>query len=65
MQYDIEKLEKDIKKKVTDGFGQGYGADYKPWLSKKTSSTGFKHYIPGIKSKRQHLLLSKLEAHYF
>lgn len=53
-------------KKIKEGFGQGIGIDYKPWLTiQDVSSLGRVTRLKGVKIKRQHEFLSDLERDYF
>jgi hypothetical protein len=60
------KTEADIARYVKDGFGQGEGSSYKPWVRvQDVPSTGRSRKILGIKSGRIHHTLSDLEYNYF
>lgn len=55
-----------IEKKLKDGYGQGIGVDYKPWLViQDVSSLGRSTRLKGIKIPRQYEFLSDLERNYF
>lgn len=55
-----------IEKRLKQGFGQGRGADYKPWLTiTDVSSTGLSKRILGITTGRRHEFLSQIESNYF
>lgn len=59
------KTEADIIRYVKEGYGQGEGSSYKPWLRvQDVSSLGRSRKTPGIKSGRLHHTLSDLEYHY-
>jgi hypothetical protein len=61
----LETLE-DYKRSIKNGFGQGKGSEYKPWLRvQDVSSKGLSSKINGIKSDREHHTLSKLETQFF
>ncbi|MGP7816532.1 hypothetical protein [Niallia sp. 01092] len=48
-----------IDKKLKDGFGQGMGIDYKPWVTiQDVPSLGRSTRLKGIKVKRQFEFLS-------
>ncbi|GIX59419.1 hypothetical protein BPADB04_44490 [Bacillus paranthracis] len=55
-----------IDKWIKEGRGTGSGADYQPWLKiQDVSSLGRSTRLKGIKTGRQHELLSDLERNYF
>jgi hypothetical protein len=55
-----------IARRIKEGYGQGEGADYKPWLVVQTvSSLGRVHRIKGMKHGRVHHLFSDLERDNF
>lgn len=55
-----------IDKKLKGNFGQGLGADYKPWLViQDLSSLGRSTRLNGYKISRQFEFLSDLERNYF
>jgi hypothetical protein len=57
---------KSIQKRIDEGRGDGYGVDYKPWLTiQDVSSIGLVHRIKGSKHGRVHHLMSNLERDYF
>lgn len=61
----LETLE-DYKRSIKNGFGQGKGTDYKPWLRvQDVSSKGLSSKIFGIKTQREHHFLSQLETQCF
>jgi hypothetical protein len=58
--------EKWINKRIKDGYGQGTGENYKPWLKVQDfSSLGRVHRIKGWKHGRVHHLFSDLERNIF
>ncbi|WDZ55085.1 TnsA endonuclease N-terminal domain-containing protein [Paenibacillus polymyxa] len=55
-----------IENWIKQGKGQGIGGNYKPWFTaRQVSSMGRTHNVSGIKTGREHLLLSDLEWYYF
>ncbi|TWA66471.1 TnsA endonuclease-like protein [Azospirillum brasilense] len=49
-----------------EGRGKGRGADYKPWLTvQDVPSSGRTHRLRGLKTGRQHHLLSDIEWRFF
>jgi hypothetical protein len=59
------KTEADIARYIKDGFGQGEGSSYKPWVRvQDVPSIGRSRKTPGIKSGRIHHTLSDLEYYY-
>lgn len=61
----LETLE-DYKRSIKNGFGQGKGKEYKPWLRvQDVSSKGLSSKIFGIKTQREHHFLSQLETQCF
>lgn len=55
-----------IRRRIEEGYGQGEGADYKPWLVVQSfSSFGRVHRLKGCKSGRVHHLLSDNERKVF
>lgn len=59
------KTEADILRHVKEGFGQGEGSSYKPWVRvQDISSRGRSRKVPGMKSGRLHHTLSDLEYYY-
>ncbi|MBD8544426.1 heteromeric transposase endonuclease subunit TnsA [Oxalobacteraceae sp. CFBP 8763] len=60
------KTEADIARFVKQGYGQGEGSSYKPWLRvQDIPSLGRSRKAPGIKSGRMHHFFSDLEFRYF
>lgn len=60
------KRREDIDKKITEGRGQGSGANYIPWIRVQDfSSCGQSNRELGWKTRRQHDLLSQGERNYF
>ncbi|MFJ7408237.1 MULTISPECIES: TnsA endonuclease N-terminal domain-containing protein [unclassified Lysinibacillus] len=54
------------EKKLKDGYGQGIGTEYKPWITiQEVPSTGRSTRLKGIKIPRQFEFLSDLERNYF
>ena len=61
----LENLE-DYKRSLRNGFGLGKGKDYKPWLRvQDVSSRGVSSKVFGIKTQREHHMLSNLETQFF
>lgn len=59
------KTQGDIDRYVAQGYGQGTGADYKPWLRvQDVPSTGRSRKVHGLKTGRIHHVLSDLEYAY-
>lgn len=55
-----------IQKWIKEGRGQGFGNNYRPWLTiRDVSSEGRSHRVFGHKSQRTHHLLSDLELSTF
>lgn len=55
-----------IEKRLKDGFGQGFGIDYKPWIRiQDVPSLGRSTRLKGIKVPRQYEFFSDLERNYF
>jgi hypothetical protein len=55
-----------IQKWIKEGRGQGFGNNYKPWITiRDVSSEGRSHRVFGHKSQRIHHLLSDLELSAF
>lgn len=55
-----------IEKLIQQGYGQGEGKDYKPWIQiGDFSSKGRGSRIPGHKTGRVHHFLSDLESNYY
>lgn len=60
------KREQNIKTRISEGRGSGIGKDYIPWIKiQDVASNGRATRIKGIKTDRQHELLSDLERDYF
>jgi hypothetical protein len=60
------KREKDIEKMIIEGRGSGVGKEYLPWIRiQDVASTGRVTRVKGIKTDRQHELLSDMERNYF
>eukprot|EP01132_Coremiostelium_polycephalum_P008272 gene8272-10164_t len=58
--------QQDIERHIANGFGEGAGASYVPWLRvQDVPSIGRSHKIQGVKIERIHHLLSDLERSYF
>jgi hypothetical protein len=58
--------EATITRRIKEGYGQGNGAAYRPWLSvQDVPSQGLVHRIQGWKTERVHHLFSNLERDYF
>ncbi len=58
--------EASIARRIKEGYGQGTGAAYRPWLLvQDVPSQGLVHRIPGWKTGRVHHLFSNLERDYF
>ena len=56
----------NIEQRLKEGFGQGRGKDYKPWLSVQSfSSLGYASRVPGWKTGREHHLMSNHELDVF
>ncbi|ACC76033.1 heteromeric transposase endonuclease subunit TnsA [Paraburkholderia phymatum] len=59
------KTQHDIDRYVAQGYGQGVGADYKPWLRvQDVPSRGRSRKVHGLKTGRVHHVLSDLEYAY-
>jgi hypothetical protein len=59
------KSEADIARFVKQGYGQGEGSAYIPWIRvQDVPSRGRPRKVPGIKSGRTHHTLSDLEYYY-
>lgn len=57
---------KDIEKMIKEGRGTGIGKDYLPWIRiQDVASKGRVTRVKGIKTGRQHELLSDMERNYF
>ncbi|MBU3098083.1 MULTISPECIES: TnsA endonuclease N-terminal domain-containing protein [Clostridium] len=60
------KRSSDIDKMIKEGRGSGKGDTYKPWIKiQDVPSLGRSSRIRGIKTGRQHELLSDMERNYF
>ncbi|MDK2751700.1 MAG: TnsA endonuclease N-terminal domain-containing protein [Halomonas meridiana] len=58
--------QQDIERHVANGFGEGAGSSYVPWLRvQDVPSRGRSHKIQGVKVDRTHHFLSDLERYYF
>jgi hypothetical protein len=59
--------EEKIEKRFADGFGEGIGADYKPWLTvgRSTPSLGTSNRSGGRTTGRVHHFLSDIERNAF
>lgn len=56
----------DINKMIKEGYGAGIGSEYKPWINiQDVPSLGRVTRVKGIKTNRQHELLSDMERNYF
>jgi hypothetical protein len=59
------RTQQDIERYVAQGFGQGAGVDYKPWLRvQDVPSRGRSRKVQGLKTGRIHHVLSDLEYRY-
>jgi len=59
------KREKDIEKMIIEGRGSRAGKEYLPWIRiQDVASTGRVTRVKGIKTDRQHELLSDMERNY-
>lgn len=60
------KTQADIDRYIEQGYGQGEGQNYKPWLRvQDVPSRGRSHKVAGSKVDRTHHLLSDVEFAYF
>jgi hypothetical protein len=60
------KTQTDIDRHIAHGYGQGDGANYKPWLRvQDVPSQGRSRRVQGVKTGRLHEFLSELEFGYF
>lgn len=60
------KTESDIARFVDQGYGQGEGSSYLPWVGvRDVPSHGRSRRVPGLKSGRLHHFFSDLEFRYF
>lgn len=58
--------ETSTARKIREGYGQGFGADYKPFITTYAfPSIGRRHRISGVLTSRKHHLLSDLEQYAF
>ncbi|WP_346871235.1 TnsA endonuclease N-terminal domain-containing protein [Clostridium sp. UBA5119] len=56
----------DIGKMIKEGYGTGIGCEYKPWIKiQDVPSLGRVTRVKGMKTNRQHELLSDMERNYF
>ncbi|NFL38788.1 heteromeric transposase endonuclease subunit TnsA [Clostridium botulinum] len=56
----------NIEKMIKEGYGKGMGSDYKPWIKiQDVPSLGRVTRVKGMKTGRQHDLLSDMERNYF
>jgi len=56
----------DFQRAIRQGFGQGSGTDYKPWLRvNDVKSKGLSTKIKGITSHRTHQFVSSIETQFF
>jgi len=60
------KTQADIERYIAQGYGQGQGAEYRPWLRvQDVPSQGRSRKVSGLKINRNYHLLSDLEFAYF
>lgn len=60
------KRKQNIEKMIKEGYGSGIGSEYKPWIKiQDLPSLGRVTRVKGIKTNRQHELLSDMERNYF
>lgn len=60
------KRKNDIDKMIKEGYGIGIGSEYKPWIKiQDVPSLGRVTRVKGMKTHRQHELLSDMERNYF
>ena len=60
------KRTQDIEKMIKEGYGSGTYSEYKPWIKiQDVPSLGRVTRVNGIKTNRQHELLSDMERNYF
>lgn len=60
------KTQADIERYIAQGYGQGQGAEYRPWLRvQDVPSQGRSRKVSGLKVNRNYHLLSDLELAYF
>ncbi|HBJ1651466.1 TnsA endonuclease N-terminal domain-containing protein [Clostridium botulinum] len=56
----------NIEKMIKEGYGKGMGSNYKPWIKiQDVPSLGRVTRVKGMKTGRQHELLSDMERNYF
>lgn len=56
----------NIEKMIKEGYGSGIGSEYRPWIKiQDVPSLGRVTRVKGMKSNRQHELLSDMERNYF
>ncbi|NFO46722.1 heteromeric transposase endonuclease subunit TnsA [Clostridium botulinum] len=56
----------NIEKMIKEGYGNGIGSEYKPWIKiQDVPSLGRVTRVKGMKTNRQHELLSDMERNYF
>lgn len=56
----------NIDEMIKEGYGTGVGSEYKPWIKiQDVPSLGRVTRLKGIKTNRQHELLSDMERNYF
>lgn len=56
----------NIEKMLKEGYGSGVGKEYKPWIKiQDVPSLGRVTRVKGMKTNRQHELLSDMERNYF
>lgn len=56
----------NIEKMIKEGYGSGIGIEYKPWIKiQDVLSLGRVTRVKGLKTNRQHELLSDMERDYF
>lgn len=60
------KRKQNIENMIKEGYGSGVGSEYKPWIKiQDVPSLGRVTRVKGIKTNRQHELLSDMERNYF
>lgn len=60
------KRMQNIEKMINEGYGSGVGSEYRPWIKiQDVPSLGRVTRVKGIKTNRQHELLSDMERNYF
>lgn len=60
------KRQQDIERMIKEGRGSGIGKDYKLWIKiQDVASNGRATRVKGVKTDRQHELLSDMERDYF